>query len=416
VAAPPSATVGRTDTFDVTLVSATGVPVAAESDIPFKISGSGFKTAETGVLRRGETSLTVPFTATAPGLADIEVSPSNGANDGTSVTYFVSITDDGGYKPEGPLSIELRVVPEPPLRSGQGIPRILATLLDKTRTPVSASTAIAVAFPEFQFRELLETHPLIIPKDAKYGEVRLRVAGAGTFTSRPVVTPNLLQGSKLSAGPDPMGFTVLGDIAGWRPFTLRPVLTGVFIPEVPVSIALVGQEGRDVQADTDLTAVLTVDPPEAGYLDQNRVTVRRGMKEAPVVYTPLREGSGTIRIEPTGLPGQSLEITFRYALLAFILVALVGGAAGGFIRRLRQDRKGVSGYVQDIVVGSVVGVLAFVLAPLVVSVGFKPPELQNGSKFLEALTWGFIGGAVGPAMFDSLIEGYQTKRSKTTKA
>jgi hypothetical protein len=314
VTPPSEATVGKPDRFDVMLISPTGAPMIADRDIAFTISGAGFEAAERAVLKRGATSLEVPFIATAPGLADVTLNPAE-SNVLPFAAHFAAVLPDTSYKAELPLSIRLRLTPPPPLLYGQGEPRIVAYLFDKTGASVSAATELEVAFPEF--RQLVEPHPLIIEKGAKYGEARIRAAGAGAFRSPAIVTPAAMDGSRVSIDPDPMEFSVLGEVARWRPLTERPVVSGVLIPPIPVSLTLIGQTGQPVDADMDRTAILSVDPPDAGFVKPSTVTVSKGTRATTVTYTPLREGKGTIQVEQTGLPGQPLEITFAYTLLAF---------------------------------------------------------------------------------------------------
>jgi hypothetical protein len=81
----------------------------------------------------------------------------------------------------------------------------------------------------------------------------------------------------------------------------------------------------------------------------------------------------------------------------------VGGLVGGIVRNGLGPNHSPKRLATDVLGGLAVGVLVYLLAPLLIALSLKPAGLENGSKIFEAFFWGFFGGGSGIALLGKIF-------------
>jgi hypothetical protein len=403
VVAPRQVLSGSKGRLDIMLVDAVGQPTKADRDVVLHVSAPGAKIdQETVVIPKGQASAQVDVSRTEAGVANVQVEQVKTATPILSATTSISFSPESSYTPVLPLRISLSVEPRTQLLAGVERGAVVASLVDRNNVPFQVGGNVEVSFPGLG--GLVTPNPIRILAGSSHAEGTLTSGTPASYTLRPIVSPSVLLGRPVKVENvkvefvSPIGGVHIVSEAG-------DYVQRVWRPRLPLKFWLVDVKGAHVKADIDRTIDVHVDPPDLGIIEPAEVIIPVGSPSAEADYIPLKEGKGTI----TGLAMPSLKvgevtIEFRYRFLLFGLVAFGGGLLGGFLRVYRGDRRSGADFLKSSLIGSVTGVLLYLLLPLVITLGFKPASFQAASKIFEAFTWGIMGGLAGPATIRAILE------------
>lgn len=400
---PEKATVGAMEKAAVVLKDAAGKPVKATHDITFKISAPNAKFQKTtAVIPKGQSSIDVGFVASSPGVSNIKVEQLQAPETIRGAATQFAAAPQAAYTPKPPFSILLGISPRAQVIAGTEHAKIVARLLDERGLAASVDRDVSISFPELS--DALAPHPLVIKAGEEYGESTWSPHDPVSLDVRPSIQPAALLGSPVTA--QPLHVEALTDIVGFRLIADPAWVQAIARPAITLRMGFVDAQGNWQATDRDRTIILRTDPQDGGRLQTSDITIPRGETVATTTFTPAGEGTTKILAEAGGLSVTPATVVFKYALFYFLFIALVGAVCGGSIQFwIQKDAHGTAAWLQRVGIGVVCGVVAYIVAPALVSVGFKPEALQNASKAFEAFLWGFIGGGGGPAIFAALWKG-----------
>jgi hypothetical protein len=392
------AAAGKPVQLKLQLSDQTGAPIFTDRDLQFNVEAPGAKPDQSlVVIPKGQTSALLNVRSDSPGVSSVTFEPASASSALAQTSAQVAFSPGPDYKPRLPLSLLLRVLPGSKLRATLDKAELILLVVDQSRVPVPAPHLFVVRFPGLD--EVITPFPLNIEAGSPEATAVLATQVPGNYELNPVVVPPI---SVLSDAPT---LVFENPVAGLRILADPSYVKAVFRPHVPIKAGLYDVRGNSISTDHDLTVILRVDPLGAGRLTTSQFTLPRGNSTIATIFTPSDEGRATISaLTEKGLNIEVGQLEFHYAFTLFVIVALIGGIAGGIVRNALQSATPPRGrYILGILAAAFFGVLAFILAPVIVSVSFKPEVLQNSSKLFEAFLWGFIGGGTGAKLFEKVF-------------
>lgn len=388
---------GKSVDLEVKLVNSMREPVVADKDFHLRVSTSGASVdRDLIVIRKGQTRAHFNMKRDAPGISYVNVEPVEVSSALAATGIQVAFSPKSDYKPLLPLSLSLIISPGPKMKAGD-VARLTGLIVDRARVPVPASRDYDISFPGLS--DLIMPYPMHIKTGSSGGEAFLTSQGPGTRPFTPTVNPPISivsNATEVDFDSPIVGVRIIGD-----PSYIKAVSRHT----VKVKVGLIDVHRNWIASDGDRTVILRVEPPDGGKLGTSEITILKGTSTSETQFTPYKEGLATITAQTEqGLIIQTAQIEFHYAFSFFLMIAAVGGIGGGFVREMLQTgKRPLVSYLCSMAVGAILGILAYVLAPALLSVSFKPEALLNASKPFEAFLWGFVGGGSGAALFGRVL-------------
>ncbi len=386
VEAPRNVAGGETGKVNIKLLDAKGQPFTATKDLKFNVKTSaGQLNQQTVTILKGASSADVTVSKNAPGLSNIQVDAADLAAVGLAGGAQVGFTPNAGYTPVLPLSLLVTVQPATKLKAGMDTAKVVVRYVDKSNVPVPARSAIKIDFPGVG--NLLTPASVTIAAGGLYGEADLS-------SSLPQIVPlNAIASPPIAVNNATAEF--VSPIAATRVIPDHTYVKSVRHRKITLVIGLIDDQGNWIASDKDRTLLLQVDPPSAGTFSVSSVTIPKGQSTVSATFTPLEEGPSRIKAVAGDIASPDAGFEFHYAAMYFWLIASLGGLIGGGVRNALGDDHSVKKIVVHVAGGLVIGVLTYLIAPLLVGLSLKPAGLENGSKIFEAFVWGFFGGGSG---------------------
>lgn len=386
VVGPRNVAGGQQGKLNIKLLDEAGHPITATKDLKFNVkTSSGQVDQQTVTIHKGDSSADVTVSKNAPGLSNIQVEGADNAAAGLAGGTQVGFTPSMGYTPVPPLSLLVTVQPATKLKAGVDTARVIVRYVDKSNVPVPAKTAIRVDFPGVS--NMLTPSSVSIPAGSLFGETDLAAK-----------TPQLVPLNAIASPPVAVNYATaefVSPIVATRVIPDHSYVKSVKHPKINLAVGLIDDQGNWIASDQDRTLLLQVDPPSAGTFSASSVTIPKGQSTANVFFTPLQEGQSKIKAVAGDIASPDASFEFYYAALYFWLIAALGGMIGGGVRNALSDDHTVKKIIVHVAGGLVIGVLAYLVAPLLVALSLKPAGLENNSKIFEAFVWGFFGGGSG---------------------
>jgi hypothetical protein len=386
VVGPRNVSGGHEGKLNVKLLDEAGHPYTATKDLKFNVkASSGQLDQQTITIHKGSSSADVTVSKNAPGLSNIQVEGIDNAAAGLTGSTEVGFTPNAGYVPVPPLSLLITVQPAAKLKAGVDTAKVIVRYVDKSNVPVPAKTAIKVDFPGLG--SLLSPTSVSIAAGSLYGEADL-------ISTTPQLVPlNAVASPPIAANNATAEF--VSPIVATRVIPDHSYVKAVRHLNINLAVGLIDDHGNWIASDQERTLLLQVDPPSAGMFSVSSVTIPKGQSTANVAFTPLQEGQSRIKAVAGGIASPDTSFEFYYAALYFWLIAAVGGLIGGGVRNGLGDDHTVKKIIVHVAGGMAIGVIAYLVAPLLVALSLKPAGLENNSKIFEAFVWGFFGGGSG---------------------
>jgi len=388
---------GKPADFEIKIVNSAGEPVVADREFRLRVSTVGASADKDLILiPKGQSQTHINIRRDSPGVSYVSVTPLEASSVRPATDVPVAFSAEPDYKPVPPLTLILNVS-QSKLRAGIDKVKVSGLIEDKARVPVPAQHDYDISFPGLS--DLITPYPMHIKTGSSGGECTLASPTPGILPFTPAVNPPLTivsNASTVEFDSPILGLRILADPSYINAVTRR---------STQVKVGFFDVHKNWIGPDDDRTVILNVEPPDAGTLGISAVTIPKGIAVYETKFTPLKEGVAKITaLTEPGLIVDTAQIEFHYAFSLFLIIAALGGIAGGVVRHLvqggKQDFKSI---VLAGGLGTLLGLLAYILAPALVSVSFKPESLQNASKLFEAFLWGFIGGGSGAALFAKLL-------------
>lgn len=392
--ASPSVRVGEPAPLRLNLTDQYGAPIDSDKDIRFNVRAVGSK-PDRGVvvIPKGESSAIINVASDSPGISSVSVEPASPISAIAETSTRVAFTPPSSYKPHLPLSLLLSVLPSSRLRAVLDKAQVTVYVVDQTKVPVSAPYDFDLSFPGLD--QVMTPNPLHINAGSTTVTGTAATQTPGNYQLKPIVTP------PTSVMSDTQTLVFENPIQGLRILADPSYVKTIFRPHIKIKIGLYDVRGNWIPTDHDLTIILRVDPAGAGQLGVSDITLNTGKSTFETTFIPSAEGVATISaLTEKGLNIDPAKPEFHFAFVVFLIVAGVGGVAGSIARNATQTlTPPKKRFVLGAIAGAFFGMLAYLLAPVIVSVSFKPEVLQNGSKLFEAFLWGFAGGGGGASLF-----------------
>lgn len=390
VEAPKSIAGGQSGNVNVKLVDAAGNPIKAESNLSFRVNaanGAQLSQQEL-VIPKGQSSANLTVSRVAPGISSIQVQQSGAEGGGLSATTQIGSTASQDYTPVPPFSLALSITPGNKLKAGIETAKIIIRMLDANKMTVPAMKDIKVAFPGLE--NLLTPPQISLSKGELYAEANLVSAQPQSITLNPLVFPTM----PVQADASTIDF--VSPILGIAVTSAEPFVKSVRRRSITINVTLKDAHGDPINSDRDRSVLLNVSPAAAGILQNANLTIPQGKPNVSTTFTPLQEGQASILIS-TGerLDIQNATQEFHYAAIYFWLIAAIGGVIGGIIRNALGTNHSPKTIALHLAGGVFTGVVAYLVAPLLVALSLKPAGLENSSKIFEAFVWGVLGGGSG---------------------
>jgi hypothetical protein len=386
---------GSQGTVNIKLLDAKGQPIQAASDLKFTVKASEGQGQQTVVIRKGATSADVMVSKSAPGLSNIHVESADASTVGLSGNTQIGFTPGAGYSPVPPLSLLITVQPGVKLKAGVETARIIVRYVDNHKVPVPAQSAIKVGFPGVG--DLMSPASVNIPAGELYGEATLSSSQPQLVALNPVASP--------PTSVDNQAGTVefVSPIVATRVVPSQTYVKSVRHPRITLTVGFMDSQGNWISPDQDRTLILEVSPPSAGILTLSSITVPRGQSNVSTTFVPTQEGTAKIKAVSGDVVSQDADFEFYYAASYFWLIAALGGLIGGGIRNALGSDHSTKTILVHVGGGVVIGVITYLVAPLLVGLSLKPAGLENSSKIFEAFAWGFFGGGSGITLLGRII-------------
>lgn len=388
--APRSIAGGQSGKMNVKLVDGAGNPIKAESNLSFKVNtANGGKLSEQEVvIPKGQSSADVTVSSVAAGISNIQVQQANTQNGGLSATTQIGSAPNQNYVPVPPYSLALSISPGVKLKAGIEKAIIAVRMLDHNGMSIPSVNDINVAFPGME--SLLSPPQISLPRGAQYAEASLASAQPVSVTLSPLVSPAMVM------APNSASVDFVSPILGIAVTSSQPYVKSVRRHSIAVNVTLKDANGDQINSDRDRSVLLSVNPPSAGILKKADLIIPQGKPNVTTEFTPLQEGVASVEIS-TGdrLDIQNATLEFHYAAMYFWLIAAIGGVIGGIIRNALGSDHTPKTIAFHVVGGVFTGVVAYLIAPLLVALSLKPAGLENSSKIFEAFAWGLMGGGSG---------------------
>jgi len=387
---------GQPGKFNIKLVDMQGHAIKSTVDMKFSVNAPGSQVdRETVVIPKGASSTELVVSKQTAGLTNIHLEQADTPAGGLTASTQIGLVSDQSYTPVPPLSLWVNVQPGAKLKV-QEAAKIIVRQMDSRRFTVPAQGDIKVAFPGLG--NALSPGQISISRGELYAEADL------TESQPQVVTLNPISSPPMSIHIETSSIEFMSPIAGLRLISDPSYVRAVRHPKTTVKIGLVDGQGNWIASDKDRTIVLQLDPPSAGTLSRSDVTIPRGQSVVEAVFTATKEGKATIKaINGEGFSIQNADIEFYYAAVYFWLIAALGGLIGGGVRNaLGTDHK-LKTIAIHVGGGMLVGIIVYLVAPLLVALSLKPAGLESGSKIFESFIWGVTGGGSGVTLLGRLF-------------
>ncbi len=377
---------GRQGTLNIKLLDAKGQPIQASSDLKFTVKASEGQGQQTVVIHKGDTSADVAVSKNAPGLASFHVESADPSTMGLAGSTQIGFIPESGYRPVPPLSLLLTVQPGVKLKVGETA-RVIVRYVDSHKVPVPVQSAIKVGFPGVG--ELMSPASVNIPAGELYGEATLSSPQPQLISLNPVASP--------PTSVDNQAGTVefVSPIVATRVVASQTYVKSVRHPKITLTIGFMDSQGNWIAPNQDRVLILQVDPPSAGVLGVSSITVPKGQPSVSTTFVATQEGTSKIKAVSGDVVSQDTSFEFHYGAVYFWLIAAIGGLIGGGVRNALDSDHSVKKIVVHLGGGLMIGVITYLIAPLLVGLSLRPAGLENGSKIFEAFAWGFLGGGSG---------------------
>ena len=398
VEAPKGIAGGESGHVNVKLVDAAGNPIKAESNLSFHVNaanGAQLSQQEV-VIPKGQSSADITVSKIAPGISNIQVQQTGAQGGGLSAGTQIGSTPGQDYAPVPPFSLAMGISPGTKLKAGIETAKIIIRMLDSNKMTVPAMNDIKVAFPGLE--NLLSPPQISMSKGALYAEANLVSAQPQSLTLSPLVFPTM----PVLADASTVEF--VSPILGIAVTSAEPFVKSVHRRSIVINVTLRDAHGDPINSDRDRSVLLNVSPAAAGILQNANLTIPQGKPGVSTMFTPLQEGQASILIS-TGdrLDIQNATQEFHYAAMYFWLIAAIGGVIGGIIRNALGTNHSPKTIALHLAGGVFTGVVAYLVAPLLVALSLKPAGLENSSKIFEAFVWGVLGGGSGVHLLAGLF-------------
>jgi hypothetical protein len=282
--------------------------------------------------------------------------------------------------------------------------RVVAVLLDKNKIPVQVEQGVEVAFPG---SNVIEPNPLKIGHGESFA---IGLLSATTTTGFEILSP-ILRPPTIGGQPVLRSVLQIEIVSPINTIRLESeygeYVKAITRPSIPLTLTLIDVNGDPIASDKDRTVVLRVDPPNAGNLEKPEIIVAAGTKTSKAFYIPYQEGKAKILASAGQLQVQPITIEFHYRWWFYAFLALIGGAAGGFVRSYRKENPSPQHFCVNTATGAASGLLAYTSAPLLLTISLNIQNLQNtqvATKVFEAFVWGVLGGFGGPSLIADALQ------------
>ena len=407
--APKNIAGAKQGTVDIKLVDSKGQPFTATRDLKFNVKASaGQVDQQTVVIHKGASSAEVMVSKAAPGLSNVQVESADVATAGLSGGTQIGFTADAGYKPVLPLSLLVSVQPGTKLKANLDSAKVIVRYIDASKVPVPTKNAIKVAFPGLG--NLLTPPAVNLAAGDLYGEATLSSTQPQVVPLTPVASPPTTVTSEAQS------VEFISPIVATRVIPDHAYIKSVRHPKVELAVGFVDDQGNWINSDQDRTLLLQVDPQSAGILSASSVNILRGQSTTTVFFTPTQEGTSKIRAVAGDIPSPDAGFMFYYAAAYFWLIAGIGGLIGGVIRNALGSKHSLKAIAMHVLGGGAIGVVTYLVAPLLIGISLKPAGLENSSKIFEAFAWGFFGGGSGITLLGRIFGGKQEEAQAAAPA
>jgi hypothetical protein len=377
---------GGQGTLNIKLLDAKGQPIQATSDLKFTVKASEGQSQQTVVIHKGDTSADVAVSKSAPGLSNFHVESADPSAIGLAGNTQIGFTPESGYHPVPPLSLLLTVQPGVKLITGEPA-RVIVRYVDSHKVPIPAQSAIKVGFPGLG--ELMSPASVNIPAGELYGEATLSSSQPQLVSLNPVASPPISVDNQAST------VEFVSPIVATRVVLSQTYVKAIRHPRITLTVGFMDSQGNWIAPDQDRVLILQVDPPSAGMLALSSITVPKGQQSVSTTFVATQEGTSKIKAVSRDVVSEDSGFEFHYGAVYFWLIAAVGGLIGGGVRNALGSDHSVKKIVVHLAGGLMIGVVTYLIAPLLVGLSLKPAGLENGSKIFEAFAWGFLGGGSG---------------------
>lgn len=405
VEGPRNVVGGEQGKLNIKLVDAAGHPFTATKDLKFNVKASdGQLDHQTVIIHKGDSSANLTVSKAAPGLSNIQVEGADNSAAGLAGGTQVGFTPNTDYTPVPPLSLLITVQPAAKLKAGVDTAKVIVRYVDKTNVPVPAKTAIRIDFPGVS--NMLTPSSVSIPAGSLFGEADLAAKTPQLVPLNAVASPPIATNNATAEFVSP--------IVATRVIPDHSYVKSVRHSPVSLAVGLIDDKGNWIPSDQDRTLLLQVDPPSAGTFSASSVTIPKGQSTATVMFTPLREGQSKIKAVAGDIASPDASFEFYYAAIYFWLIAAIGGVIGGGVRNALGSDHSIKKIGVHVGGGAAIGVVVYLVAPLLVAISLKPAGLENNSEIFEAFVWGFFGGGSGVTLLGRIFAKTGSSSAKST--
>jgi hypothetical protein len=396
----PAVTRGKDAKVEVNLIGIDGRPISPEKDLELHVTATGAKPSQDILIfPKGQSSATLDLKASERGISSVQFeSIGSGASSPIQASTQIAFAAEGNYTPKLPLDMLIMVTPSATIKVSIGKAELHVLIVDQDRVPVPSPRDFEVSF--LGLDGVLSPFPLHLKKGDLDSEATISSQSPGAYEVKPVTSPPttvINEVPEVRFEAPTVGVRLLADPS---------YVKSVFSPTITIKGGFIDGQGNWSSIDHDTVVSLQVLPPGAGQVSPSNFTEHTGQTMFESQYKPLTEGPATVTAQvEKDLVVEPANLQFYYALWYFLLISAFGGVAGAVVRYcLQAPRPSVKHGMIGILSGVFFGPLAYVFAPLLVEVSFKPDLLQSSSKTLVAFLWGFVGGGSGAALFVRIFQ------------
>lgn len=397
----PSNHVSTSQAVQVRLLDVDGKAAVAPQPIHFKVSAAGANVDMHEItIPKGASSASVNIKKDTPGLAHISVEQAGSSGRILSAGTQLNFDTEEDFVPKRPYSISLDVSPSSKILTG-AVGTIVARLVDANNREFPSPRDYHIAFPELAAAARIHPAAIKIARNESFVTAQLSSSQVATLPFHPSILPPL----PFISTTEKVDF--ISPIVSAVVIPRHSYFESTFPPKIQISVGLADGRNDWIASDLNRTVILKATPEAGGIFENNQIEIPKGQSVVQTFYTPLREGKVIIAAVAGGLQSPEMSIEFRYKLWFFLILAIIGGFCGGIVKRALEGQKQIKDLWLGALVGSFTGALAYLLAPAL-DLKTAVPAVQAGSRVFEAFLYGFLGGAIGFFIFNSLISGVRT--------
>ena len=402
--AAPATSPGTSQTVDLKLLDANGKPVPAPQTLRFHTSASGASVDKSEVLiEKGSTSAQVTVTKNAPGLTEFAVEQVGTVSPAFSSKAQLSFTSGIAFAPKPPFFIAISVSPTARIRVGDS-GTVVARLVDAKRREFPAPQAYTITFPEIAAQAAVDPVALTIGKGTSVGTAKVSAKQPIILPFRPSINPPSAILSSVSS------LEFISPVVSAVAIPTHSYLEAIWPPRIELAVGLTDTRRNWIASDEDKTILLQADPDNIGVFESSVINLGKGQSAVKTYYRPLREGKILLTAVAGGLQSPQMTIEFRYVAYFFWIIAVIGGLAGGIVKKVYEGEKNLLKLLPGALVGCFTGLLVYILVPVL---DFKSiePVVQGASRVFSAFVYGFIGGGTGFALLDAFLKKFRPQKA-----